>query len=129
MLVSPSRRLVRVLLVGTLAGVALIGSLMSPLRTTLLIAPAVGGVVAGLVALENLDFPARPSARRMVLCAGVGGALLVPVVAGILWLSAAGAVITVVLIGLGVSLSLPTHRDRGATTRRSTHPGRCPVDR
>lgn len=66
----------------------------------LFVAPAVGALVAGLVALENLNFPTDPSARRSVLFAGCGGALLVPLVEGILWLSVLG--VPVILVGLVV---------------------------
>ncbi len=103
---SRSTRRIRVLCVcglsaGGLVG-ALAGTLVSSLQTMLFVAPVAGLCVAGLVALENLDFPTDPSARRVVLLAGCGGALLVPLVDGILWLGVLG--VPVMLVGLGVGV-------------------------
>ena len=92
--------IIGVLLMCGLSVGALVGALVSSMWTMLVVAPAVGALVAGLVALEKLDFPADPTARRAVLFAGCGGALLVPLVEGILWLGALG--VPMLLVGLGV---------------------------
>ena len=58
--------------------------------------------MASLVALESCDFPAQLSARRRVLLSGCGGALLVPLVDGIVWLAAHG--MPVMFVGLVVGV-------------------------
>jgi hypothetical protein len=90
----------RVCLVGVV-GVALLGALFSSALTTLVLAPAVGLFGAAQTAVVHPEFPARPSARRVVLLSGLGWALMVPFVMGAVALGAAGAVLTVVLVLLG----------------------------
>jgi hypothetical protein len=97
----PPRRIGFLLACGASA-VALAGTLVSSLWGIMVVAPVVGVLAAGLVAIENLDFPRDPSARHMVFLAGCGGALLVPLVHGIAWLGVLGVPVMLVGVCVGV---------------------------
>jgi hypothetical protein len=101
-------------------GVALLGALLSPPLTTLVLGPALGVFVAAQSGFVHPDFPARPAARRAVLMSGLGAALLVPFVMGAVALGAAGAILTLVLMLLGVLAIMGSACDPG---RRDAAPG------
>lgn len=120
-----STRTVQLLVASGSSAVALVGALVTSPVTMLLVAPLVGALAAGLVALENLDFPAHPSARRMVLVAGCGGALLVPLVEGIVCLGLLGLPVMVVglVVGAVAGVVVDPEREDASAARRSRASG------
>ncbi|WP_138760224.1 hypothetical protein [Modestobacter altitudinis] len=100
---------------------AIMGALFSPPLVTLAAAPTVGLLAASQVALAHPGFPAQVAARRFVLSAGAGCAVLVLFVAGASELGAVGGVMvmTVLLTGavvLAAWLADLSDDDRVATS-------------
>lgn len=83
--------------------------------TLLVVAAVIGAGVAGLVALENLDFRSEASSRRMVFLAGCGGALVVPLVEGSLWLVQLGVPLMLPGLVLGALVGVFADPDRGGS--------------
>ncbi len=86
-------------------GTAVAGALFSSAWTTLVVAPLTGLFAASQVAMVHPGFPAERSARRAALLVGVGCALAVPFVMGVIALGAAGAVLTVTVVVTGAVLA------------------------
>lgn len=97
---SRSRWVIRALVMCGWTAAALVVTVVSSLQTMWLVAPLVGVLVAGLVAVENPDCPTHPAPRRLLVLAGCGGALLVALVDRIVWLGVHG--VPVMLVGLAV---------------------------
>jgi hypothetical protein len=96
----------RVLVAGYVA-VALLGTVVTSAYVVFVLGPAAGIAVAYQVALADVGFPRRPSARRAVLRSGAGGALLVPYLGAVVFLGSVGVVVSVVLVALCVLVAVP----------------------
>ncbi|HEX2074775.1 MAG TPA: hypothetical protein VHF92_13400 [Geodermatophilus sp.] len=113
-------RLAPVLLTVVVA-VALLGAVVTPPVTMLLVAPALGIVFATHAALAQAAFPGGSSVRRTALLAGVGGTLLVPFAAGIGFLGTVGGMVVLALVAMAGGAALgwmarrPAEHDGPAT--------------
>lgn len=120
----------RVLIAGFVA-VALVGAVVTSAYVVFVLGPAAGLAAAYQVALADVDFPRRRSARRAVLRAGAVGTALVPYLGGVVFLGAVGVAVTVVLGVLGVLVAVPAvmrwGREEGALPPVA-RPGGSPQD-
>jgi len=80
--------------------VAAVGAVTSA-STTLLVSAFVGVPVAIVVAIEAEDVGGRLSARRLGVVIGLGAALCVPFVAGLVWLGPMGGLLSTAVVALG----------------------------
>ena len=94
-------RRVRMVLLVVVVAVALLGAVVTPALGMLVIAPLVGTVLAGALALVDPDFPRDTSSRRGVVYAAAAGVLLVPLANGLVALGSLGGVVLLVLLALG----------------------------
>ena len=87
-------------------GLALVGAVVTPPLTMLVLPPIVGGFMGGIVAISDPSFPRSTAARRRVVQTVAAGAVLVPAVSGLGLLGAAGLPVALALVLLGVVLLL-----------------------
>jgi hypothetical protein len=97
----PVVRWVRFLVLGTVVGTALAGSLATHWMGMVLFAPGLGAFFAGVIAVVDTDFPGEPASRRAVAYSFASGVLLIPLANGLVMLGTTGGAVLVVLLVVG----------------------------
>ena len=92
-------QLCRVVVPGSVVGVALLGALFEP-RLSMAGALFLGVLATGVVALVHPDFPAQVSARRAVVLAAFWGVVAAPFGAGVVALGNGGAAVVLLILVL-----------------------------